>query len=43
MKKITEFLREEGISQELIQEVQEFSAAYPVKEELKGRIPVPHF
>ena len=43
MKKITDFLRNEGISQELIQEVQEFSAAHPVKDELKGRIPVPHF
>ena len=43
MKKITDFLRDEGISPELIQEVQEFSAAHPVKEELNGRIPVPHF
>ena len=43
MKKITDFLRDEGISPELIQEVQEFSAAHPVKDELKGRIPVPHF
>ena len=43
MKKITDFLRDEGISPELIQEVQEFSAAHPVKEGLKGRIPVPHF
>ena len=43
MKKITEFLRDEGISPELIQEVQGFSAAYPVREELKERIPVPHF
>ena len=43
MKKITDFLREEGISPELIQEVQEFSATHPVKEGLKGRIPVPHF
>lgn len=43
MKKITDFLRDEGISPELIQEVQEFSATHPVKEGLKGRIPVPHF
>ena len=43
MKEIMDFLKEEGISQKLIQEVQEFSAAHPVKEELNGRIPVPHF
>lgn len=43
MKKITDFLRDEGISPELIQEVQEFSATHPVKDGLKGRIPVPHF
>ena len=42
MKKIMDFLRNEGISPELIQEVQEFSAVHPVKEELNGRIPVPH-
>ena len=43
MKEIMDFLKEEGISPKLIQEVQEFSAAHPVKEELNGRIPVPHF
>lgn len=43
MKEITDFLRDEGISPELIQEVQEFSATHPVKDGLKGRIPVPHF
>lgn len=43
MKEIMDFLKEEGISPKLIQEVQEFSAAHPVKDELKGRIPVPHF
>ena len=32
MKKITDFLRDEGISPELIQEVQEFSATHPVKD-----------
>ena len=31
MKKIMDFLRNEGISPELIQEVQEFSAVHPVK------------
>ena len=43
MKEIMDFLKEEGISPKLIQEVQEFSAAHPVKEELNGRILVPHF
>ena len=43
MKEIMDFLKEEGISPKLIQEVQEFSATHPVKEGLKGRIPVPHF
>ena len=43
MKEIMDFLKEEGISPKLIQEVQEFSAAHPVKDGLKGRIPVPHF
>ena len=43
MKNLIEFLQEEGISRELIQEVQGFSAAHPVKEELKARIPIPHF
>lgn len=43
MRNLIEFLQEEGISKELIQEVQGFSAAHPVKEELKARIPVPHF
>ena len=43
MKNLTEFLEDEGVSKELIHEVQGFSAANPVKEELKERIPVPHF
>ena len=32
MKEIMDFLKEEGISPKLIQEVQEFSAAHPVKD-----------
>ena len=44
MKEIMDFLKEEGISPKLIQEVQEFSAAHPVKEELNGgRKPWQHF
>ena len=43
MTDLTDFLTREGISAELLQEVQDYSAAHPVCDELKSRIPVPHY
>lgn len=43
MRDFIDFMKKEGISADLIREVQEFSAAHPVSDEFKGRVPVPHF
>lgn len=44
MTDLTDFLTREGISAELLQEVQAYSAAHPVCDELKSRVPVsPYF
>lgn len=43
MTDLTDFLTREGISAELLQEVQDYSATHPVCDELKGRVPVPHY
>lgn len=43
MTDLTDFLKKEGVSAGLLQEVQAYSASHPVCDELKGRIPVPHY
>ena len=43
MSDILEFLREEGVSGNLIQGVEEFRGRYPVSEEYRDRIPEPQY
>ena len=43
MNDLIEFLKHEGISADLVEEVQHYADSHAVKEELKSRIPVPHF
>lgn len=43
MNDLIEFLEHEGISADLVEEVQHYADSHAVKEELKSRIPVPHF
>lgn len=42
MKKF-DFLRNQGVDSQLIEEIQKFNAAYGVKEEISSKIPVPMF
>ena len=43
MSDILDFLREEGVSGDLIQGVEEFRGRYPVSEEYRDRIPEPQY
>ena len=43
MKDFIDFLKQEGISADLLQEVQAFSGSQIIPDELKSRIPSPHF
>ena len=43
MSDILDFLREEGVSGDLIQGVEEFRGRYPVREEYRDRIPEPQY
>ena len=43
MSDILDFLREEGVSGDLIQGVEEFRGRYPVREEYRDRIPEPRY
>ena len=43
MSDILDFLREEGVSGDLIQRVEEFRGRYPVSEEYRDRIPEPQY
>ena len=43
MSDILDFLREEGVSGDLIQGVEEFRGIYPVNEEYRDRIPEPQY
>lgn len=38
-----QFLREEGISEDVLHEVHEYVVSHPVSDAMKQRIPVPHF
>ena len=43
MSDILDFLREEGVSEDLIRGVEEFRGRYPVSEEYRDRIPEPQY
>lgn len=43
MSDILDFLREEGVSGDLIRGVEEFRGRYPVSEEYRDRIPEPQY
>ena len=40
---VIEFLKEEKINSSLIEGIMEFRASHPVREEDRGRIPVPRY
>lgn len=40
---VIEFLKEEKINSSLIQGIVDFRASHPVREEERGRIPVPRY
>ena len=43
MNNLIEFLKQEGVSAQLVEEVRHYSEEHTVDEALKKRIPVPHF
>ena len=43
MEDLMQFLREEGISEDVLHEVHEYVVPHPVSDAMKQRIPVPHF
>ena len=43
MEDLMQFLREEGISEDVLHEVHEYVVSHPVSDAMKQRIPVPHF
>ena len=43
MEDLMQFLREEGISEDVLHEVHEYVFSHPVSDAMKQRIPVPHF
>lgn len=43
MEDLMQFLREEGISEDVLHEVYEYVVSHPVSDAMKQRIPVPHF
>lgn len=43
MNDMIEFLKNEGVSPDLIREVQEFADVHPASEKFSGRVPVPKF
>ena len=42
MEDLMQFLREEGISEDVLHEVHEYVVSHPVSDAMKQRIPVPH-
>ena len=43
MNDMIEFLKNEGVSPDLVREVQEFANVHPASEKFSGRVPVPKF
>lgn len=43
MEDLMQFLREEGISDDVLHKVHEYVVSHPVSDAMKQRIPVPHF
>ena len=43
LNNLIEFLKQEGVSAQLVEEVRHYSEEHTVDEALKKRIPVPHF
>ena len=43
MEDLMQFLHEEGISEDVLHEVHEYTVSHPVSDAMKQRIPVPHF